>query len=117
MNNHTSDISKNATASGAPASGETVAGETVAQAERVRRLRFRSWHRGTREMDLIMGRFADAELESCSPGQLDQYEALLEENDPDIYNWITGRDAPPAHVDNEMLRTLAARIGFEGAIG
>ena len=46
--------------------------------ERRRRLLFRSWHRGTREADLIMGRFADAYIAELSGPELDQYEHLLD---------------------------------------
>ena len=67
---------------------------------RLKRLRIRSWRRGTREMDLILGPFADGPL----PG-LDAYEALLEEADPDLYQWITGA-APPA----ERLRPTVERL-------
>ncbi|RCW83390.1 antitoxin CptB [Paracoccus lutimaris] len=44
-----------------------------------------------KEMDLILGPFADHELESLNDSDLDQYEALLEENDQDLYPWITAR--------------------------
>jgi len=71
-----------------------------------RRLHFRSWHRGTREADLILGRFADAHLAGFSPEQLDRYAALLEKSDPDIYDWLTGRIPLPAAVDTDVFRLL-----------
>ncbi|RDW13665.1 succinate dehydrogenase assembly factor 2 [Paracoccus thiocyanatus] len=57
----------------------------------------RSWRRGTKEMDLILGPFADSQLERLDPDELDLYEALLAENDQDLYPWITARlgDARP----------------------
>ena len=58
---------------------------------RLKRLRMRSWRRGTKEMDLILGPFSDSALEGLSPADLDLYEALLEENDQDLYPWITAR--------------------------
>lgn len=61
-----------------------------------KRLKFRSWHRGTREMDLLLGRFADSNLDSFDAPLLDAYAALLEESDPDIYDWVCGRGAAPA---------------------
>ncbi len=65
---------------------------------RLKRLRLRSWRRGIREMDLILGRFADERLPALSDGQLAAYEDLLEEPDWDIYYWITGaREAPARH--------------------
>jgi len=71
-----------------------------------RRLRFRSWHRGTREADLILGRFADAHLAGFTAEQLDRYGALLEKSDPDIYDWLTGRAPVPAAVDTDVFRLL-----------
>ncbi|MDQ7263113.1 succinate dehydrogenase assembly factor 2 [Paracoccus sp. PS-1] len=64
---------------------------------RLKRLRMRSWRRGTKEMDLILGPFADSELAGLGPEELDLYEAVLAENDQDLYPWITARlgDARP----------------------
>ncbi|MDO5605898.1 MAG: succinate dehydrogenase assembly factor 2 [Paracoccus sp. (in: a-proteobacteria)] len=58
---------------------------------RLRRLRMRSWRRGMKEMDLILGPFADSDLAGLNPAMLDAYEALLAENDQDLYLWITAR--------------------------
>lgn len=58
---------------------------------RLKRLKMRSWRRGTREMDLILGPFADTELAALDAGALDAYERLLDENDQDLYPWITAR--------------------------
>jgi antitoxin CptB len=57
---------------------------------RRKRLLFRCWHRGTREMDLILGRFADAEIESLSDSELDELERLIEVPDPDLYAALIG---------------------------
>lgn len=78
---------------------------------RLKRLAMRSWRRGTREMDLILGPFADAELASLDAEALDAYERLLDENDQDLYPWITarlsGRTAgPDAHA--AILDRIAA---------
>ena len=56
-----------------------------------RKLNFRSWHRGTREMDILMGRFADFILPSLDRTGLESYALLLEENDPDLYDFYCGR--------------------------
>ena len=65
---------------------------------RLRRLRLRAWRRGTKEMDLILGPWADAHLAGLSAGDLERFEALMEENDQDLYAWITGQmPAPQAH--------------------
>lgn len=63
---------------------------------RQKRLAMRAWRRGTKEMDLILGRYADARLAAMAPAALDAFEALLEENDHDLYPWITGQAPPPA---------------------
>ncbi|MGB8275361.1 MAG: succinate dehydrogenase assembly factor 2 [Alphaproteobacteria bacterium] len=75
-------------------------------AVRRKRLRFRSWHRGTREMDILLGRFADARLESLSPPQLDRFETLLHNSDPDLFGWITGASPVPEADDHDVMRLL-----------
>jgi antitoxin CptB len=73
---------------------------------RRKRLLFRSWHRGTRESDLIMGRFAEAHLAGFDDDQLDRYEALLECADADLFEWIAGRAAPPPRYEHDVTRLL-----------
>src|SRR3954464_9103596 len=58
--------------------------------ERRKRLLFRCWHRGTREMDLILGGFADAEIAALGDAELGELERLIELPDPDLYAAITG---------------------------
>lgn len=70
--------------------------ELTSQEEQLKRLKFRSWHRGWKETDLILGHFADARLASLSPAQLAIYEALLDLDDDVIWAWITGKEATPA---------------------
>ena len=73
---------------------------------RIKRLRMRSWRRGIKEMDLILGGFADARLAGLDGATLDAYEALLEENDWDLYYWVTGaREAPGTHAP--LIRRLS----------
>ena len=79
-----------------------------------RRLKFRSWHRGTREMDLILGRFADATLDRYDGSSLDRYGRFLEEADPDIYDWLTGRARPD---DEGYLVVLQDLIAFHRLSG
>ncbi len=73
---------------------------------RRKRLRFRSWHRGTQEMDLLIGSFADAHLNSFDAAQLGRFEALLDVPEPVVYDWILGRSQPPAEFDHDVLRLL-----------
>ena len=54
---------------------------------RQRQLLYRAWHRGIREMDLILGRFADHEIESYDDAALDQFEILLEVTDKELFSW------------------------------
>jgi antitoxin CptB len=92
-------------------------GFIVTADKRIERLRFRSWHRGTREMDLLLGSFADAHLAGFTAEELDRYEALLQQSDPDLYNWITGVETFPAEHDNNIARKLRAhRFANEKAV-
>ena len=62
---------------------------------RLKRMRMRSWRRGTKEMDLVLGPFADVELERLSEADLVTYDAILAENDQDLMAWIMGTATPP----------------------
>jgi antitoxin CptB len=61
-------------------------------------------------MDLILGRFADLNLPAMDRGQLDSYALLLEESDPDIYDWLTGQKTPPAMIAADLWRLLALSL-------
>jgi antitoxin CptB len=84
--------------------------------DRRKRLLFRCWHRGTREMDLILGRFADAEIASLSDDELAQFEQLIEAPDPDLYAALTG-NAPlaPENASRLFDRIKAFRPADHGA--
>ena len=79
---------------------------TLSPEIRRKRLSFRSWHRGTQESDLILGRFADAHLAGFDEAQLDRYEALLDCADADIFDWVSGRAKPPSEHDHDVTRLL-----------
>lgn len=82
---------------------------------RLKRLYFRSRHRGTKELDALLGRFAERYLGSLTAAELDQYEALLAESDPDLFNWITGSMPPPSAYDTGVLARLAeVYLGSDG---
>jgi antitoxin CptB len=72
------------------------------------RLKFRSWHRGTKEMDLLMGHFADRHLDDYGAEELHLYAAILELPDPDVYDWIVGRSPLPAEQRNKVIEQLLA---------
>jgi antitoxin CptB len=75
---------------------------------RRRRLLFRAWRRGVREMDLIVGRFADAHIASLDPPGLDDFERLIEVPNNDLYAWVVGDTAVPPNHDTAVLRELVA---------
>lgn len=74
--------------------------------ERRKRLDYRSRYRGFREADLLFSQFADRHLAKLSEQQLDQYEALLNEADQDVYGWVIGTRHAPARHENEVLGLL-----------
>lgn len=73
---------------------------------RRRKLLFRAWHRGMREMDLVMGRFADATVADLSNAELDAFERLMEVPDRDLLAWITGEEAVTTDHDTPLFRRL-----------
>jgi antitoxin CptB len=77
--------------------------------DRRKRLLFRCWHRGTREMDLILGRFADKEIGALTDGELTELEQLIEVPDPDFYAALTGEKEPPAVAGALFARLKAFR--------
>jgi len=80
---------------------------------RRRRLRFRTWHRGMREVDLLLGRFADAVLATLDEADLASFETLLEVPDRQVLAWVTGEASVPAEMDSPLLRRLLA---FHGTV-
>lgn len=75
---------------------------------RRRKLLFRSWHRGVREMDLILGGFADTAIGSLTDAELHQYEHLLEVQDADLLGWFTGASPVPAAFDTPLFEKIRA---------
>lgn len=73
---------------------------------RKRKARFRAWHRGTREADLVVGGFADRELSGLGEPELELFEGLLNEADADIVKWVTGELPVPTHQGNDVVRRM-----------
>lgn len=73
----------------------------------LKRLRLRSWRRGIKEMDLILGAFADAELAALPLEERRAYGDLLSENDHDLYGWFTGAAPAPARWEAILNRIRA----------
>jgi antitoxin CptB len=82
----------------------------------LKRLRIRSWRRGIKEMDLILGAFSDSELETLSAEDLALYEEMLSENDQDLYVWVTGREPAPDRFVPLLARIAehARAVGAQG---
>jgi len=76
---------------------------------RLKRQIMRSWRRGTKEMDLILGPFADTALSTLSPADRDLYDQLIEENDQDLYQWVSGQMPAPDRFQALILTIRAAR--------
>jgi antitoxin CptB len=73
-----------------------------------KKLIFRSWHRGTREIDLLLGRFADAHVPDFSAEQATQYARFLDNSDPDIFNWVARSEPLPPSEDSTVVQMLLA---------
>lgn len=73
---------------------------------RRKRLKFRAWHRGMKEMDFIFGTFADKNLQILSDEELDLFEILLEQQDQDVLSWITGKNPLPAQFDTPIFHRV-----------
>lgn len=83
---------------------EKAAGEDLPM--RRRRLRYRAWHRGTREMDMLLGPYADANAERMGMVELEDLEKLLDQADPDLTRWLLGQDPVPADIDENLVARL-----------
>lgn len=81
---------------------ESSAPETM----RRKKLLFRAWRRGFRELDLLVGSFAERHLAGFDARQLDLFERLLEVPDQHLYDWLTGRMKVPAALDSDVMRLL-----------
>ena len=76
--------------------------------ERRRRILYRCWHRGIREMDLILGQFAEQNIAGFDEAELDALEHVMREEDQDLISWINGAKPVPEEVDTPMFRRIAA---------
>jgi antitoxin CptB len=74
--------------------------------DRRKRLLFRCWHRGTREMDLILGRFAEAEIANLNDEEITEFERLIELPEPDLYAALTTDAALPPHDASPLFKRL-----------
>ena len=75
-------------------------------ADRIKRLRFRAWHRGTRESDYLMGCFFDRFHGQWGAADFAWFEDLLNEEDPDVLAWAMGTEAPPARYAGVLMDAM-----------
>lgn len=74
--------------------------------QRLARAKFRSWHRGTREADYMIGGFFDRYASEWGEAQLAWFEALLDEDDVDVMAWALGTQPPPDHLASDLLTAM-----------
>ena len=96
---------------------------TIDRQDRIKRLRFRAWHRGTREADYMIGGYFDAYHEQWSDAELGWFETMIEEEDVDIMGWALGTLATPPEYEGPMMEAFKrldyvdirrGPTGFEG---
>lgn len=78
---------------------------------RIKRIIFRANHRGMRELDMMIGQFADRRAPSFTEAEADVFEALMAVEEPDLMSWITGQKPVPAEFDTAIFREMLAMAG------
>ncbi|MBY0462701.1 MAG: succinate dehydrogenase assembly factor 2 [Alphaproteobacteria bacterium] len=73
---------------------------------KIKKLSYQSWHRGTRELDLVLGEFSDKYLSTFSEKELDEYALILKENDLELWEWISGRIPVPCNSTTSILQKI-----------
>ena len=73
---------------------------------RRKRILYRAWHRGTKEMDLVLGAYADARIAMLDDAGLDQLEHLMTVTDPNAYKWLSGTRPVPPEWDSPLVRDI-----------
>ncbi|RWX78233.1 succinate dehydrogenase assembly factor 2 family protein [Neorhizobium lilium] len=77
---------------------------------RRRRILYRCWHRGIREMDLVFGTFAEAEIAGLTTEELDEFETIMDADDHDLHAWITGAMVLPDTLNTPLFARIAAYV-------
>lgn len=73
---------------------------------RRKRILFRAWHRGTKELDILLGSFADAHLATLTEPELDAFERLMDVPEPDLYDWLAGRQPLPDNYEGPLVQRV-----------
>lgn len=84
--------------------------------ERLKRLLFRAHHMGSNENDILFGGFAEKYLARLTPEQVDRFETLIQENDNDLFLWVTGKQEVPAIYDHDVMAMIKSFVQNEAAI-
>ena len=79
---------------------------TELREHQLKRLTMRSMRRGIKEMDIILSRYAELRLEGFDDAMLARYDALLSENDQDLYQWVSGQASAPEPL-RDMIKDIA----------
>lgn len=74
--------------------------------DRLKRLRFRAWHRGTKEADLLVGGFFDTHSANWNEAEIAWFEAMIAEEDVEIMAWAIGTAPPPARYEGAMMQAM-----------
>lgn len=77
---------------------------------RIKRLKYRAWHRGFKEADMVLGPYADANAAGMDEATLSEFEYLLTAPDQDLYEWIMGRSLPAPEYDGPVLSAIMASV-------
>ena len=72
----------------------------------IRKLIYRSWHRGTKELDMILGNFAESNLHNLNETELNEYLVILDEEDPDLYQWLVNNQNPNKNIDMNIINKI-----------
>jgi antitoxin CptB len=83
--------------------------------DRRKRLMFRAHHMGSNENDILFGGFAAKYLETLSSEQAERFESLIAENDTDLFNWVTGKEDVPEHLDHDIMAMIKKFVQSEAA--
>ena len=81
-----------------------------------KRLLYRAWHRGMKELDILLGSFADRNLATMSDAEAEQLATLMDAPEPLLFDWLMGKSAPPESFDTPLLAKIIAFHKTGGAV-
>ncbi len=85
---------------------EPTANDNDSRSVRLKKIRFRAWHRGTREMDMLLGRFVESRLDTLNEKDLETFEVILQIPDQDLYKMLVDHAPPPEAVRGPLMDDL-----------